>query len=350
MSGRTQSEISVGILANPASGRDIRRLVAAASVFPTPEKANMVERLLSGLAATGVGRVYMMPDLGGIASRVLQAIENHARLSGDPWPAVSFLDMAIEDGPEDTPRAVESMVAEGVRAIVVLGGDGTNRLVAAACGSVPILPLSTGTNNVFPAMREATVAGLAAGLIASGRVPETEGTFTNKLLKVELDGRARDTALVDLCVSSELFVATRALWKIDSLNELFVAFAEADAIGLSAIAGFLRPVPRAADYGLRLRLAPPAGAPMVVRAPIAPGLIVPVGVVSVDELVPGRAVALSASKGVIALDGEREIEFQENDRVAVRLEREGPRTVDIERVMACAARTGMLVRRAGPQS
>jgi len=47
--------VVVGIVANPASGRDIRRLVAQASLYPMAEKCNMVLRLLSGLRATGVG-------------------------------------------------------------------------------------------------------------------------------------------------------------------------------------------------------------------------------------------------------------------------------------------------------
>ena len=37
---------SIGIVANPASGRDIRRLTSKALVFPTVEKINMIERLL----------------------------------------------------------------------------------------------------------------------------------------------------------------------------------------------------------------------------------------------------------------------------------------------------------------
>ena len=59
------------------------------------------------------------------------------------------------------------MRAAGVAAIVVLGGDGTHRVVAKACGDVPICALSTGTNNAFPEMRETTVAGLATGLVAT---------------------------------------------------------------------------------------------------------------------------------------------------------------------------------------
>ncbi|MDI9682651.1 hypothetical protein QM334_38610, partial [Burkholderia cenocepacia] len=36
--------VTVGVIANPASGRDIRRLTTHASVFPTAEKANMIAR------------------------------------------------------------------------------------------------------------------------------------------------------------------------------------------------------------------------------------------------------------------------------------------------------------------
>lgn len=38
---RLVADVTVGVIANPMSGRDIRRLVASASVFPNAEKANM---------------------------------------------------------------------------------------------------------------------------------------------------------------------------------------------------------------------------------------------------------------------------------------------------------------------
>ncbi len=335
---------AVGILANPASGRDIRRLVAQASVFQTAEKANMVARLLSGLGAVGVARTYMMPDRGGIAGGVNQAIEIHDNSSDQPWPAMTFFDMEIEEAPTDTLRAVERMLEAGVGAIAVLGGDGTNRLVASICGDVPLMPLSTGTNNVFPAMREATIAGLAAGLVATGQVSPREGCRRNKILRVLVDGRLRDAALVDLCVSAELFIGSKALWRPDSLEELFVCFAEADAIGLGSIAGLVRPLARDEPRGLRLALGPPETAPRVVRAPIAPGLVLPVGILAIDELEPGVDWPLAATQGVIALDGERELEFRARERVTVRLLREGPLTIDIDRVMHRAAEQGLLAR------
>ena len=48
---------TVGIIANPASGKDIRRLVAYGTVFDNQEKVNIVRRVLLALSGTGVGRV-----------------------------------------------------------------------------------------------------------------------------------------------------------------------------------------------------------------------------------------------------------------------------------------------------
>ena len=48
---------AVGIIPNPMSGRDIRRVVAQASVFPNTEKASMVLRIIRAVGALGVQRV-----------------------------------------------------------------------------------------------------------------------------------------------------------------------------------------------------------------------------------------------------------------------------------------------------
>ena len=106
----------------------------------------------------------------------------------DRAPELVFLEMQVEDGPADTVLGTAQMVAAGAKAIVVLGGDGTQRFVAGACGKVPIVPLSTGTNNVFPESREATIAGLATGLVAAGKIPAAEATVRNKFLRLEIDG------------------------------------------------------------------------------------------------------------------------------------------------------------------
>ena len=333
----------VGILANPASGRDIRRLVAHSTVFPIAEKCNIVVRLLSALGATGVQQVLLVPDRGGIAARVRRIVA--AQGSQERWPEVVFLDMPVEDGPMDTVRGAEKMSAAGVGAIVVLGGDGTQRLAASACGDVPLMALSTGTNNVFPELREPTIAGLATGLVATGQVSVAAATVRNKVLRLEINGVPQELAVVDVSVSDHRWVGSKALWRPDTLDQIFVAFADPDAIGLSSVAGLLRSVSRRAAYGLRVDLSPPGRAPLTLTCPIAPGLMMTVGIEGSCEIQVGEVQNLRLTQGVIALDGERELAFTSDLGLTVRLDDRGPFTIDVDCVMARAAQDGLLVVR-----
>jgi predicted polyphosphate/ATP-dependent NAD kinase len=77
-----------------------------------------------------------------------------------------LLDMQLQGTADDSQQAAEIMAGLGVACIITLGGDGTNRIVAKACGDTALLPISTGTNNVFPYVIEGTLAGLAAGILA----------------------------------------------------------------------------------------------------------------------------------------------------------------------------------------
>ena len=93
------------------------------------------------------------------------------------------------------------VMSVGVAVIIVLGGDGTSRAACKGARNTPLLPLSTGTNNVFPIMTEATVAGLAAGVLACGGVSVGEGCTEVSLLEVLVDDAPVDMALVDGTVS-----------------------------------------------------------------------------------------------------------------------------------------------------
>jgi predicted polyphosphate/ATP-dependent NAD kinase len=325
---------AVGIVANPASGRDIRRLVAGASVFGNADKAAMVFRLLAGLGATGVERALMMPAGDGLSRTLHRHLAGRTPRDG---PALEELDMALTASAADTTAAVERMCAEGVAAIVVLGGDGTHRVVAKACGDVPICALSTGTNNVFPEMREATVAGIATGLVATRRAG-SNALRREAALVVERDGAEPDLALVDVAVTSQRFVGARALWRHDALRELFVAVSDPAAVGLSSLAGMLAPDGRA----MHVRVArDPAHAERVVQVALAPGLVLPIPVAGHAALEPGVRVPLTADGASIALDGEREIERGGNDHATVRLA-DGPVRIDVDSVMRThASRTGV---------
>ena len=131
--------ITVGVIANPAAGKDIRRLVAAGRVVSNQEKSNTLQRVFAGLASTGVERILVMPDLSRLAAPAMQALEGSV--------VASYIEMDRVDHQDGSTNAARMMQAEGAGAIVTLGGDGTNRVVAKGAGDVPIVPISTGTNN-----------------------------------------------------------------------------------------------------------------------------------------------------------------------------------------------------------
>src|SRR5215475_14457022 len=205
---------TIGLIANPVSARDIRRIVANANNLQTADRVNIVLRMLAAAGSCGVGRVLMMPDTGGISAMLSRSL-GRERVMNHHFPQVEFLEMPVYSTIEDTFAATQKMRAAGVAAIVVLGGDGTHRAVARECGDVPIAGLSTGTNNAFPQMREPTIIGMAVGLYASGRLPASQALAPNKILEVSVNGR-REIALVDVVIATDRFVGARALWKTES--------------------------------------------------------------------------------------------------------------------------------------
>jgi predicted polyphosphate/ATP-dependent NAD kinase len=213
------AEAAIGIIANPMSGRDIRRLVARASVFPNAEKTSMVLRLVAAAGVLGIGRVLVSTDSFGISAGVLRASERRDAEPDRVWPELEFVALdALTGTADDTRETALRMRSAGANVIVLLGGDGTIRAAAPVLGDTPVVPLSTGTNNAFPQMWEATVAGSAAALVAVGAVGLAEATNRAKVLEVE-SGSRRELALVDVCVSSEAHVGARALWHVGSLRD-----------------------------------------------------------------------------------------------------------------------------------
>ena len=146
---------TVGIIANPAAGKDIRRLVAHGRVVSNQEKANILRRVFAGIVSTGTDQILIMPDHSGLARPATADVEGEIE--------IDFVDMPTADHQGASTNAARAMVEQGVDCIVTLGGDGTNRVVAKGCREVPLVPISTGTNNVFPANTEGTLAGIAAG-------------------------------------------------------------------------------------------------------------------------------------------------------------------------------------------
>ncbi len=337
-------QVTVGVVANPASGRDIRRLVAHGSAVTAHQKLNLLKRLAVGLGRAGVGRMLMMPDPDGIAVGLIDASDRPTAVG---WPAIEVTEQTLTGTPADTSIATRRMLVEGVGAIVVLGGDGTHRLVALECGTTPLIAISTGTNNTFPRHLEPTVAGIAAGLVATGQLDIEAVAAPAKMLEVRSDDDhfPPERALVDVAILNTDRIGSGAVWEPGTIEELFLCFAPADAIGLSAIGGHLQPIGRDEPVGLAVRLAPDAresGDTAIQRlcTPIGPGLTAEVNVASCSKLPIDQPVKTATTSGTAAVDGERIARF--HSALTVTLRADGPIVVDVAAAMDHAARSGLL--------
>jgi predicted polyphosphate/ATP-dependent NAD kinase len=330
----------VGIIANPASGRDIRRLVAHGTVFDNNEKTAIVRRVLLGLEAVGISRVAYLPEHDfGIVPRALEG------LSGRPQESslqASPLSMPVLATSVDSTRAAQLLAEMGAGCIITLGGDGTNRAVARGCGAVPLVPISTGTNNVFPAFLEGTIAGMAAGLVATGNAGPN-AMHRAPRLAVLIDGEEKESALVDVVLSTVPFVGSRAIWDLSTVSEVVLSGVAPATIGLSALGGaLLNGTTKGVEQpGMHIMLG--SGGPQVLVA-LAPGLIEWVAVSAYQRLAVNEIVRFQPGAGTIALDGEREIELSAALVVEVQLCPDGPFVVDVPAALEGAALAGHLHR------
>jgi len=327
----------VGLIVNPAAGRDVRRLTGGATVVDNYAKRRVAECVLDGLTATtDPPAVQVMPDRSGIAE--------HAIAESPDAVDATALEMPIEKSAADTRRAAARFQEDEVAAVVVLGGDGTTRDVATAIGDVPVIAVSTGTNNVVPTSVEGTVAGVAAALLATGAVSATDVTTRHGTVDVRTTSSDDDRSLTALAaseVSARSFIGTRALLEPADLVGGVVSRAHPADIGLAAIAGAIEPVAPDDPGGVGLRLTNPETASRTVRAVLAPGVTATVGIEAAERLEWNEPFTFEIPDGVVGADGERELEFTDAT-VELTPVPEGPRLVDVEATLAGGASAGAL--------
>jgi len=331
----------VGIIANPAASKDIRRLVAQGRVVPDWEKVNTVRRVMLGLQAVGENQILAMADSSNLVRRA----------ADDPKLAIEleFVDQPPFYSEGDTVRAAAVMAEAGVDCLVTLGGDGTNRAAVAGTRILPMVAISTGTNNVFPTMVEGTLAGLAAGLVAGGRLDLAEVSVSSKIMNVYVDGELRDIALIDVALSKERFVASKAIWDIETLFEVFLTRAEPASIGLSSIGARLEAVSLADEGGLRYSIADTEESEeegevnlgRTVLAPIAPGVVPPVAISSWQRMADNQRYLVENRDCIVALDGERAFSVNRTQQLEIEVRRDGPPIIDVDLALKVAAANGL---------
>jgi hypothetical protein len=327
---------ALGIVINPVAGRDARRLFARASPSSHESKRNQVERLIVGAVAGGVERIVLVHDAFRIADAAVQALGVEVQ--------IDLHDLGVRGSAADTVDAVDLMRDAGCGALAVLGGDGTSRIVARTWPEAPILPLSTGTNNVFPEMLEATVAGAAAGLVASGAAAVERVARRAKVVRVEIEGAQGDLALIDAVQMVGDSTGNLLPFDPEYMRCLVLSRALPDAVGMSPVGGLLEPCSAEDDFGVFVRCAAPGTGRRRLLAPISPGLYRQVEIAEHYRLALGERVHLEGP-GLVACDGARERARAPGQRVSFRVERDGPFVIDAGKALREAAESGIYLDR-----
>ena len=308
-------------------------MVASGTVVSNQEKINIIVRAILAMDSLDVDRVVIMPDPSHIAERVIQKLGSKLKST-----IVELLELPFLIGTwKDTLKSARLMREMNFSAIVVMGGDGTNRVVAKESGHIPLIPVSTGTNNVFPRMIEGTLVGLAAATLASGAVSEAETCNRAPRLELMIDEQLADIALIDVAVVGGNDSAARAVWEPGLIREVFLTRASPNEIGLSAIGGYLPGINMKDDESLHVILGPGG---FELTAPIGPGLMQRLAISEYRKFGVQEEVPLRAQTAMIALDGEREFAIHAEQNVSVRMTRHGPVVMDTDKALKLAAQRG----------
>jgi len=313
------------------SGRDVRRLAARATNMTHEAKRDMVARVAAGAEAAGVTDIYVTQEPFRIASIALEHMDLGVR--------VHVLRHEIRHDAGDTERAVAAFLDAGCDTVVTLGGDGTNRAVVKTTNEVTLVPLSTGTNNVFPRPIEPTVGGMAAGFAAAGRLPLATLAPRCKVLRVDLSGGRTDAGVIDAVLLRDDHVGNLLPFDAKKLAAMLLTRAEPDAIGMSPIGGYLDPVHDDDDCALSIEMGPG----ICYRAPLSPGLFREVSVARHRRVSLGEPVVFRG-QGVLAIDGDRDHALRSSDEATIVVRRDGPRVLDVGLTMRHAVRHGMIAR------
>ncbi len=314
---------SIGLIINPMAGRDIRRLVAHASLQSGPEKALVAKRIMAGIAAVPGIEILVPEDLYGFFAWLKDDVQRDFAITLVPHPL----------GDEDsTTLWVNMLVDAGARALIVVGGDGTQRNVAQAAPQVPVLPVAGGTNNVACYLGDQTAAGYAVARYLADELDPAQVGQRAKLCHITLPRGNEELALIDVALTRQNYTGAMAIWDPDDVMALVLTAADPVRPGLSNVAGYQHPLGFGDDRGLYLAMGP-EGAP--VPSVLAPGLVASFRVAEARSLNLDEPICLTAPErgGSLALDGERTVVLRPGDAVTVRIRRDGPLVLDPSRIL-----------------
>ena len=316
---------SVGIIVNPNSGKDIRRLVSNAFVVPQQYKSNELLKLYEGLVNQGVKKVFVMPDFSDVSRRARETYSNKID--------TVILETKRLDEESTTIESAKKMDNLGLDCIIIFGGDGTSRLVSNHLKNTPILAISTGTNNLFPENIDGTVAGIVVGKFVNF---DNKELFISKTKKIDIffGEQYMDSALVDIVVTDIPYVGARAVWNMEPISEIFINKVKPTGIGFSSI-GFNLKKNLKFEESIYIKISKNKNNSKIkFYSPIAPGKIEEIFIDNWKLFKKSEIIKIQTIKGTLALDGERRLEFSDKNKANIKINYNGPECLKSEEILS----------------
>lgn len=314
------------------SGRDVRRLAARATTSTHHDKQLQITRLILGALEQGVEEFVLIDEPFRISRRAVENLSMPDRFT--------FIQSSIKHTASDSVELVQQMRDMDCKVIIVMGGDGTSRIVARTWSDSVILPLSTGTNNVFPKMLEPSVAGAAAGLVASGKVAYEKVVRRCKQVHITTS-QGNDLALVDAVLLKDDNLGNLLPFETEKISHLLLAISQPASVGMSPIGGFLLPCLEDDDFAVHLDCGEPAAHRL--RIPVSPGLYSDISIRSVTQVPLNQEIEVEGP-GVLAFDGDREIALGKGEKASFCVRRDGPWVLDVQKIMMESTRSGLFLK------
>ncbi len=314
----------IGLILNPMAGRDIRRLVAFASLQSTPEKLLVVRRILAGISVYRNHVDILMPgDYEGLSSLISDEAKHQFGLR------VAIIGELASPSSADTTRWwADQLQDAGADLIIAIGGDGTQRNIAQANPMVPILPIAGGTNNVACWNGDQTAAGYAAGLYVTNMERYQHTLRRAKIIHVAT-GDKDDLALIDVAMVRQNFTGALAVWNPEDVVALALTVADPTRPGLSNVGGYVEPLTPEGDAIAWIDLGDSQSGSGPYYGVLAPGLMTPFYIAGHRKIALNQEVVLPtlASGGSLALDGERTIVLRPGQHAMIQARRDGPQYI-----------------------
>ena len=288
--------------------------------------------MINSMKKFGIKKVYLMPDNYCVNANIASIANKDSNSNLE----VEILDMIPTDQPDDTIKSIRIMKDLGIKCLIVMGGDGTCRLAAKANIDIPVIAVSTGTNNVYPQHWEGTTVGIAAAYIALRGLKNFPQM--GKKIEVYINDKLSDIAIVDAAVTRIPYIGSKIVTQIDDIDDLIVCRCSPDLIGLSAIIGSNRVCEDDDDFGYYIKIS--ANGNDVLTA-ISAGQIDRISYSELGKIDLGCEHAIKpAYDGSIALDGERTVPFRSGDHIKFVINRNAPYKVDVKNTLYEALENG----------